>query len=118
VFNARKAVCAKVGESRYEPAFGEEFADHFVDPRDIGNTIKPNPYFPVIAGATREFRGSFKNDEGETVRAPKTSQEMSGTAARLRGISTRSKVTIRRRQSSPTWRVRGKQAGISRSRVC
>src|SRR5262245_33726286 len=64
VFNARKAVCAKLGEGRYEPAFGEEFVDHFVDPRDIGNTIKPNPFFPVIAGATREFRGVGKERRG------------------------------------------------------
>ena len=72
VFAARKEVCESVGEARYDPAFGEAFADRFVDPRDIGDSVQPNPFFPLIPGATREFRGTFTNEEGETVTETET----------------------------------------------
>ena len=45
--DARLELCALLGENRYAPEFDP--AD-FVDPDDIGDTVAPNPYFPLIAG--------------------------------------------------------------------
>jgi hypothetical protein len=45
--NARVEVCGLVGEARYDPAFDPA---NFVDPDEIGASVTPNPYFPLIAG--------------------------------------------------------------------
>ncbi|MCB0354514.1 MAG: hypothetical protein KDD64_13345 [Bdellovibrionales bacterium] len=59
VFDARKDVCDAVGEDRYDPSF--EAAD-FVDPDAIGDTIDPNPYFPLVVGHEWVYEGN-----GETI---------------------------------------------------
>jgi len=48
VYEARRDVCDLVGEARYDPAFDPA---NFVDPADIGGTVEPNPYLPLIPGA-------------------------------------------------------------------
>jgi hypothetical protein len=45
--DARVKVCGLVGEARYDPAFDPA---NFVDPDEIGASVTPNPYFPLIAG--------------------------------------------------------------------
>jgi hypothetical protein len=58
-FQARVDVCGLVGEARFDPDFDP--AD-FVDPAEIGDTVAPNPYFPLVVGNTWVFEGG-----GETV---------------------------------------------------
>jgi len=58
-FEARLEVCALVGEEPYDPEFAP--AD-FVDPDDIGFSVAPNPYLPLIEGRTWVYEGG-----GETV---------------------------------------------------
>lgn len=65
VFRARKDVCNAVGEAPYDPPFGEEYADNFVDPLEIGKSVAPNPYFPLVQGNSWVYEGTSINDEGE-----------------------------------------------------
>lgn len=46
-FDARLAVCGKLGEARYDPDFDPA---NFVDPDEIGMTVAVNPYFPLVVG--------------------------------------------------------------------
>jgi hypothetical protein len=55
--DARRAICALVGEERYDPPFEPHLFD--ADFRHLSN---PNPYFPLGIGNKREYRGG-----GETV---------------------------------------------------
>jgi hypothetical protein len=65
VFRARKDLCNAVGEEPYDPPFGEEYVDSFVNPLDIGNSVTPNPYFPLTQGNKWVYEGTSINDEGE-----------------------------------------------------
>lgn len=58
---ARLDLCDAVGEARYDPDFDPE---HFVDPTEIGNSIAPNAYFPLVAGNQWIYEGG---DETITV---------------------------------------------------
>ena len=49
VYEARLDVCDLVGEQRFDIEFDP--AD-FVDPNDIGDSVDPNPYWPLTAGHT------------------------------------------------------------------
>ena len=49
VYAARRDVCNLVGEERFDVMFDP--AD-FVDPNEIGESVKPNPYWPLTAGHT------------------------------------------------------------------
>jgi len=51
---ARSEFCEAAGEERYDPRIDPAM---FVDPAAIGNTVAPNPYYPLIRGATRFYRG-------------------------------------------------------------
>jgi hypothetical protein len=57
--DARKEVCEALGEAPYDPQINP--AD-FVDPSQIGDTVPPNPYFPLIPGNTSIYEGG-----GETI---------------------------------------------------
>lgn len=59
VFFARQDVCAQVGEAPYRP---DLTVSNFVNPADIGNSVAPNPYFPLVVGNTWVYEG-----DGETV---------------------------------------------------
>lgn len=43
--DARRDLCALLGEAQYDPDFSPE---NFVDPLQIGSTIAPNPYWPLV----------------------------------------------------------------------
>jgi len=63
-FEARLEVCDLVGEKRYDPDFDPE---NFVDPREIGGSVSPNPFFPLVAGTQWVYVGTFEDDEGAEV---------------------------------------------------
>ena len=50
----RDEVCELVGEGRYDPDYAPE---DFVDPAAIGDTVEPNPYFPLIPGSRWVYEG-------------------------------------------------------------
>jgi hypothetical protein len=50
VLAARLDLCEALDDATHDPAFGPDHAARFVDPRDIGGTVVPNPYFPLVAG--------------------------------------------------------------------
>lgn len=51
---ARLELCKSVGEVPYDPQIDPAT---FVDPAEIGTTVAPNPYFPLIRGRTWIYRG-------------------------------------------------------------
>jgi hypothetical protein len=50
VFDARMDVCELVGEARFDT---DLVPADFVDPNDIGDSVNPNPYWPLTAGHTQ-----------------------------------------------------------------
>ncbi len=66
IHEARLAMCDELGDAIHDPQFGLNYAEQFVDPRNIGSTVTPNPYFPLVNGNEWVFEGSFEED-GETV---------------------------------------------------
>ncbi|NNF17722.1 MAG: hypothetical protein HKN70_13340 [Gammaproteobacteria bacterium] len=54
VYNARLDLCHLLGEQRFDVEFNT--AD-FVHPDDIGNSVDPNPYWPLTAGYTQVIIG-------------------------------------------------------------
>ena len=46
-FDARLAICGKIGEVRFDSDFSPA---NFVDPDAIGTTVAVNPYFPLVVG--------------------------------------------------------------------
>jgi len=67
VRRARLDLCKEIGGDAYDPEFGEEFVDNFVDPLEIGGAVTPNPYFPLVPGNEWTYQSSFLDDEGELV---------------------------------------------------
>ncbi len=63
----RFALCSVIGGSAYDPPFGEDHAADFVDPLQIGGAVLPNPYLPLVPGATWTYEATFLDDEGESV---------------------------------------------------
>ena len=62
---ARFDLCEDLDDEPHTPEFGEEFADNFVDPRDIGVTVDPNPWLPLIAGNIWVYEGTFLKEAEE-----------------------------------------------------
>jgi hypothetical protein len=58
VFDERQTLCKALGQAAYEPKFGPDFANNFVNPLDIGGSVLPNQYFPLIPGTQRVFKES------------------------------------------------------------
>lgn len=52
--DARSELCDAIGEARYDPEFDP--AD-FVDPLEIGVSVDPNPYFPLVQGRQWIYEG-------------------------------------------------------------
>jgi len=50
VLEARLELCDALDDEGHQPEFGEEYADNFVDPLEIGNSVEPNPYLPLVPG--------------------------------------------------------------------
>lgn len=59
VFEARQDLCEELGKAPYDP---EIEPDDFVDPANIGGSVAPNPYFPLVTGNTWVYEG-----DGETI---------------------------------------------------
>ena len=53
-FGARVELCSDLGEARYDPAFKPV---DFVDPLEIGVSVDPNPYFPLVQGRQWTYEG-------------------------------------------------------------
>jgi len=58
VFEARLQVCDAVADAPHDPPFGMAFAASFVNPLEIGNTITPNPFFPLVQGNRWTYQGA------------------------------------------------------------
>ncbi len=66
IYEARLEVCNELNDEIYEPAFGSDYTANFIDPLEIGATITPNPYFPLVQGHEWLYRGEFEED-GENI---------------------------------------------------
>ncbi len=51
--DARDGLCDALGQAPYDPEFRHA---QFVDPDDIGGSVAPNPWLPLIAGRTLVYR--------------------------------------------------------------
>ncbi len=68
IFEARSDLCDDLDDAVHDPAFGEAFADNFVaDPRQIGITVEPNPYLPLVQGNVWTYEETSIDDDGEEV---------------------------------------------------
>ncbi len=67
VFEARLELCDKLNDAPHMVAFGEDYADNFVDPLDIGLSVEPNPWFPLVQGNVWVYEASGVDDEGEEI---------------------------------------------------
>ena len=66
IFDAQSEVCELTADAAHLPAFGGDFVDNFVDPLQIGISVIPNPWFPLVQGNEWVYEGSFE-EEGEVV---------------------------------------------------
>jgi hypothetical protein len=57
VFDARLELCDALDDAPHEPPFGPAFASNYVDPTEIGATITPNPWFPLVPGNRWTYEG-------------------------------------------------------------
>jgi hypothetical protein len=69
VFDARLQLCEELGDVGHDPMFGEAFAANFVDPLEIGGTVTPNPWFPLVTGNRWVYAG-----DGESIDVVVTSE--------------------------------------------
>lgn len=85
---ARKDVCDLLGEARYNPDFDPA---NFVNPADIGTTVTPNPYFPLVVGTQWIYNGG---DEVITVEVLNKTKVIEGVTCRVvRDVVTESGVS-------------------------
>jgi len=75
--DARRDLCDLLGEGRYDPEFDPV---DFVDPDDIGGTVAPNPYFPLVVGARWVYQGG---DETVTVTVTDKTKLIAGVTCRV-----------------------------------
>jgi hypothetical protein len=61
-FAARKAICARIGEGRYDPDFDEQ---NFVS--DFAHPGISNPYFPIAIGNTWDYASQTETDHIEVL---------------------------------------------------
>jgi hypothetical protein len=52
---ARTSLCGALGQAPYDPVFERR---NFVDPDDIGGSVAPNPWFPLIPGRTLVYQSA------------------------------------------------------------
>ena len=67
VNDARDELCEDLDDAVHDPEFGEEFADNFVDPRDIGDSVAVNPFFPLVFGNVWVYEVTGVDEDGEEV---------------------------------------------------
>lgn len=63
VLAARLDLCDALDDETHDPEFGEDHVANFVDPLEIGATVAPNPWFPLVT----DNRWVYEGDDGETV---------------------------------------------------
>lgn len=66
IFEAQFDVCNQTDDAAHTPAFGPAFAANFVDPLEIGVSVTPNTYFPLVQGNRWTYEGTFEED-GEMI---------------------------------------------------
>ncbi|MGB5164257.1 MAG: hypothetical protein WBN09_08760 [Woeseiaceae bacterium] len=66
IFEAQQDVCDATDDAAHNPEFGGDFAASFVNPLQIGISVDPNPWFPLVQGNQWVYEGSFEED-GEIV---------------------------------------------------
>ena len=74
---ARLDLCDDLGQAPYDPPFEPS---QFVNPADIGGSVAPNPFYPLIAGQVRHFQGA---DEDITVTITNDVAMISGVPCRV-----------------------------------
>ncbi len=80
-FEARLGVCKAVGEAPYDPKI---IPSMFVDPAEIGKSVKPNKCFPLIPGRSLIYKGGT---ETITVTVTTDTKEIEGvTCAVVRDV--------------------------------
>jgi hypothetical protein len=62
-FEARRELCEDVGEDRYDPEINP---GDFVDPANIGDSVTPNPYFPLVPGYKWTYKG-YEEEGGDPI---------------------------------------------------
>lgn len=67
VQDAREDVCDLLGNAPYQPNFGKAFAANFVNPLNIGKTVRPNKFLSLVPGTRRVFEGIVTDESGEQV---------------------------------------------------
>lgn len=78
---ARDDLCDAFGEAPYDPPIDPSM---FVDPAQIGQSVTPNPYFPLVRGTTWIYKDK---DETETVSVTgKTKVILGVTCAVIRDV--------------------------------
>jgi hypothetical protein len=76
-YDARLEVCDLLGEDRYDPEFDPA---NFVHPDDIGGSVAPNPYFPIVAGNEWVYESG---DETVTVTVTHKTKSIAGVTCRV-----------------------------------
>lgn len=66
IFDAQVEVCELTEDAAHIPEFGDGFQANFVDPLQIGITVSPNRWFPLVQGNEWVYEGSFE-ENGEVV---------------------------------------------------
>ncbi len=77
IYEARLDICEAIGEQRFDL---EPDPEEMVDPDDIGDTIEPNPYWPLTAGHTQVIR---TEEEVTVVTATEEVREIGGLPCRV-----------------------------------
>jgi hypothetical protein len=67
VHQARLDVCDAVGQGPYDPHFGPDYKDNFVNPLKIGTWVAANPHFPLLQGSKWKYLTTYKDENGESI---------------------------------------------------
>ncbi|HJN51070.1 MAG: hypothetical protein QGI68_13390 [Pseudomonadales bacterium] len=87
VHDARDSLCEDLDDAVHEPEFGEDYADNFVDPLEIGVSVEANPYFPLLQGHVWVYESTFiDEDDGEEV-TETTTVTVTGQTKLIEGIT-------------------------------
>lgn len=78
-FYGRLDVCALVGETRYDPDFSP---GNFVDPNEIGFSVLPNPYLPLVPGHRWVYESNI-DSETITMTVTDKTKQIEGVTCRV-----------------------------------
>ncbi len=59
-YDARQEVCDALGEGPYAPQY---HPSDFVDPLDVGGSVAPNPYLPLVPGTRFTYRNNAAGEQ-------------------------------------------------------